>query len=305
MSRPDGAYAILMPGQLSERTGMARPLQGHRLFKRLSGGFNALTSGQFERWVTTASQEEIGDRFTAPAVMVLYDILCGEVAAETLGPPAAIAGYSLGFYAAGVVARCVSAQAVLGWLTRVNASNALAFPPGAFALAVSTGLAPEALTKAFAQWGLGALEIANINNPSQAVFAGPAREVAEAVERLQGVALDVRTLPLDVPLHTSYMEPSRSEVLSWWSLVPASAPLYPLLSPATGKKILSGAGFKQEVLTALAVPTDWVAVVRELESLGIRTLLDLSPQGDLGRMARWTCRSMEILPASSLWEGGG
>jgi [acyl-carrier-protein] S-malonyltransferase len=294
-----------MPGQLSERAGMARPLQGHPLFQRLAGGFNALTAGQFERWVTTASQEEISERFTAPAIMVLFDVLCGELAVEVFGPPAALAGYSLGFYAAGVVAKCVSPQAVLGWLTRVNASNARAFPPGAFSLAVSTGVAPQALRAAFEQWGQGGLEIANVNNPSQVVFAGPAAEVADAVGRLRGVALDVRALPLDVPLHTPYLEGPRSEVMSWWSLVPASTPLFPLLSPATGKVIRSGAGFKQEVLSALALPTDWVAVVRGLEAQGIRTLLDLSPQGDLGRMARWTCRDMEVLPVSALWEEGG
>lgn len=295
-------YAILFAGQLSEKAGMLSHLADHPIFKRIAGGFDGLTEGRFVRWVTNAPQEEISERFTAPAIMVLYDLLCAEVALSELGPPAAVTGYSLGFYAAAVFAHCVSAGTILTWLERVNASNALTFPPGEFALAASTGLSEAQLLSEFEAAGLSGVRIANVNNPRQAVFAGPRGEVERAIEALRGKVMDVRLVPLDVPLHTPYLETARLELATWWATVPAAAPVYPLVSPVDGKLITSGATFKAEMPPSLTSPTRWTRVSEAVASLGIRRALDLSPAGDLGRMTRWNVRAMDILPVSCLWE---
>jgi malonyl CoA-acyl carrier protein transacylase len=297
---PGEPYAILMAGQLSEKAGMGLHLSSHPVFQRLSGGFDAQTAGQFERWVTTASQAEISERFTAPTLMVLYDQICGEIAVREWGSPAVVAGYSLGFYAAAILARCLSAKAVIGWLTRVNASNARLFPPGDFALAVVTGLSIAEWEEYAARQPEGGLRIANINNAKQLVVAGPADQVKRALEHLEGVALDAHRLPIDIPLHTDYLEESRQEVMTWWSMVPAAAPHIPLLSPVDGQPIGSGAAFKREMLASLTAPTDWQGVIRTLEAMGIRRALDTSPGGELGRMARWTYRGLEVIPVSAL-----
>ena len=297
-----GPYAILMPGQLSERAGMALPLAGDEVFERLAGGFDGLTGGRFRYWVTQAPPEELGERFIAPAAMVLYGALCAEVALSRFGPPEAVAGYSLGFYAAGLFARCVKASAVLEWLERVNAANGRDFPPGRFALASETGLSRAEVEALLDRWGLGEVAVANVNNPKQVVFAGPRSAVERATERMKDLVMDARLLPLDVPLHTHYVERARSEANPWWQGVPAADPLWPLISPRDGHVIHAGREFRKEVAEALSSPTDWVAAVAGLRALGVRRLLDLSPGGELGRMARWTDRDMDILPVSSLWE---
>lgn len=302
MSLGDASYAILFPGQLSERAAMGAPFRFHPVYRRLAPGFGQLTRGQFERWILEAGQEEVSERFTAPGIMVLYDLLAAEVAVHEWGPPAAVAGYSLGFYAAAVLSRCVSVSAVLTWLEKVNASNARTCPPGRYALAACTGVSPSEATALFVDWGLAGLKLANVNNPRQLVFAGPAGEAAQAVERLGGRVLDVRLLPLDVPLHTAYMEQACLEVQSWWSAVPSGAPVYPLVSPVDGHLVGSGSAFKNEMLASLQSPTRWDLAVRALAALGPARLLDLSPDGSLGRMARWTDRSLQVVPVSALWE---
>ena len=296
-------YGIMMPGQLFEQEGMALSMAGHPVFKRIAGGFNVMTEGRFEHWVTTAAKEEISRRFTAPSVMVLYGCLCAEIAKEDLGPPAAVCGYSLGFYAAAVFAHSITVQTALGWLSRVNAFNARDFPEGSFAVAVSTGLSRRELEGAFRDWGLDGLFVSNVNNFKQIVFTGPKRLVAEAVERLKAVALSVQEAPLDIPLHTPYMDRARREVEGWWATIPAAAPACELISPVDGGPVRSGGTLKREMLHSLASPTDWVAVVRTLGELDLDWILDLSPGGELGRMARWTKRDMDIRPVSLLWEG--
>ena len=294
-------YAILMAGQLSERGGMGTPLRNDPLFRELADQFNGLTDGRFERWITDASQEEVSETFTAPSAMVLYDLLCGHAALRKWGPPAAVAGYSLGFYAAAVLADCVSAEVVLQWLERVDDSNRQNFPRGQFRLAAVTGLSVPEMEASLAEWGLEGVRIANINNARQLVVAGPGEEMAAALERLKAVALGVRDLPLDIPLHTPHIERARREVTGWWTSVPASSPTLTLLSPVDGGVIADGDSFKSHMLTSLVSATNWQAVVGRLKELNIRRALDVSPGGELGRMARWTDRELEILPVSALW----
>ncbi len=299
---PAGPYAVLMAGQLSEREGMAAGLRGHRAFGRLSSSFDALTEGRFTRWVTTAPQEEISEKFTAPEVMVLYDVLCGQAAQERFGKPAAVAGYSLGFYAAAVIARCTTVPAILTWLDRVNGKNRETFAPGQFRLLAVTGLGLEDLQRRLADWSLDEVEVADINNARQFVLAGSAASMEKLAGLLQGLVLDQKFLPLDIPLHTAFLEPARQAVADWWASVPAGAPVLPLVSPVNGQLIASGASFKRHMLESLVAPTDWHAVVAEIRSLGVVTALDTSPGGELGRMARWVARDLQILPISALWE---
>ncbi len=296
-------YGIMMPGQLFERRGMARYLCESPVFKRIAGGYNALTQGRFETWVTDAPQEEISERFTAPDVMVLYDCLCAEMASARFGPPAAVCGYSLGFYAAAVHARSITVQSALGWLHRVNAFNARDFAPGAFGVAAATGLSRREVEEAFSEWDLSDLFVSNVNNTRQIVFAGPSPKVDEAVQRLAKRALSVQSVPLDIPLHTPHMRRARREVEGWWSTVPAATPACELISPVDGAPVRSGRAFKREMLVSLESPTDWVSVVNTLAELDLEWVLDLSPQGELGRMARWTRRDLEVRPVSVLWEG--
>ena len=293
-----------MSGQLSERAGMGIPLSRHPLFERLCDEYDTLAGGRFRRWLTAAPQEEISEKFTAPAVMVLYDCLCGRVAAEEWGPPAAVAGYSLGFYAAAVLSGCMGEGLVLEWLDRVNACNRRTFPDGAFQVAAVTGLSSPDLLRRLGGWGLGRVEVADVNNSRQLIVAGPTEEVGRAMAFLKGVALDVRGVPLDIPLHTSHVEPARREVEGWWASVPVGSPRLPLISPVDGRLVENESGFKDHMLRSLVSPTNWLAVVERLRDMGVTSALDVSPGGELGRMSKWTYREIELLSVSSLWEDG-
>lgn len=296
------SYAILMAGQLSEREGMGLSLRDGPVFRRAAEEYGALTGGRFERWMTESSQGELSETFTAPAVMVLYDCLCGRVADDRWGPPAVAAGYSLGFYAAAILAGCVSPAVILEWLGRVNDCNRRTFPGGEFSLLAVTGLSPSDLAERLAEWGLSRMTVANLNNSRQIVVAGPSGEAAEAMERLRRVALDVRKVPLDIPLHTRYITPARDEVSAWWATISVRTPSCVLLSPVDGSPISNGPAFKAAMLDSLISPTHWQNVIGRLKALGVTRALDVSPGGELGRMSKWAFRDLEILPVSTLWK---
>lgn len=281
---------------------MALPIGGTDAFRRLSGGFDALTDGRFSRWVTTAGAEEISERFTAPALMFLWGALCAGCAEAAWGPPSAAGGYSLGFYAAAVSARCLTLQTVLGWLDRVNAANARTCTPGRFALASVTGLSEADLRGMLLRWDLGEVEIANVNTARQVVVAGPASQVRDALGRLEGKVLEARELALDVPLHTPHVLPASQAVADWWQAVPCAAPAFSLISPVDGGAIRGGPAFKRSMLESLTSPTRFPEVVRGVAAARPERVIDLSPGGELARMAAWVDRDLRVLPLQTLWD---
>jgi malonyl CoA-acyl carrier protein transacylase len=294
-----------MAGQFSEAEGMAMPVRMVPAFREVAGRFDALTGGSFERWVTVEPQALLSEHTVASQAVVLFDAALGTVASERFGPPSLVAGYSLGFYAAASLAGVFPMDVALEWIRRVNRAMDLRFPPGTFGLAVSIGLTREELLSAFAGASLGGLEVANINNARQLVFAGPAAEMDAALKALEGRVLSAKALPLGFPLHTSYLRPVAEEIEPWWRGVPLSDPHMPLLSPVDGSSLTDAGQVRETMLLSLTEPTDWVSVVKAAGSLGPAWVLDSSGDGSLGRMTRWVDRAMRVVPYREALAGGG
>lgn len=297
-------YAILMAGQFSEVEGMAVPLAPDPAYRESARDFDALTGGAFSRWVTSEPKEKLSEHAVASEAVVLFDAALGKVAREHLGPPALAAGYSLGFYAAASLAGVFPMRIALEWIRRVNASMVPRFPEGDFGLAVSIGLTREELDAAFRAASLPSLEVANINNARQIVFAGFAPEVEAALRALAGRALSAKAIPLGFPLHTSYLGPVAEELAPWWRTVALMDPNIPLISPVDGAVLGAAEEIREVMLLSLTRPTDWVSVVKSVQSRGISRVLDTSGDGSLGRMTRWVSRDLHVMPYREALSGG-
>lgn len=293
----DGSrYGVFMAGQFSETEGMGMPVRLALEFREAAARFDALTGGAFERWVTVEPKGELSAHAVASEAVVLFDAALGEVARGRFGPPALVAGYSLGFYAAASLAGVFPMEVALEWIRRVNGAMARLFPAGTFGLAVSIGLTRQELLGVFAGASLGGLEVANINNARQLVFAGPSAQVESALKSLEGKALSAKAIPLDFPLHTSHLRPVAEEMEPWWRTVPLSAPRVRLLSPVDGSTLADADAVRAIMLLSLTEPTDWVAVVRAAGAEPLSWVLDTSGDGSLGRMTRWVDREMRVVP---------
>ncbi len=292
----DSAYALTFGGQAGAASGLGKLLASWR-------GLDAwlekvcAESAPDARWLLLEAPAAIAtERFTAARMMVLYNHACAEMALASFGPPSALAGYSLGFYAAASAAGCAPLSIFLEWVDRVNAANAIHCPKGAFGLGVSVGLKMEEVQRGFRDWDFPDLAITGINNVTQIVFAGPASQVDEAVSRLKAVALDARRLEMDVPLHCRHVAKAAEAVAPWWSTVALAPPMMPLVSPVDGEMIESGEAFREVMARSLVSPTNWVAVARRFSLLSPKMVLDASPGGDIGRMTRWTWREASVTP---------
>jgi len=292
--------ALLFGGQLGAAPGLARRFAGEPAFGRWLQEREAAGTSDARALLLDEPCPAAADRFGAARLMVLFNSAAAAVCADRLGTPPAVAGYSLGFYAAAEAAGVAPVEVFLEWVGRVNAADASLFPPGAYATGLCVGLTREELESRLAGAGLGSLAVSGVNNRTQLLFAGPAGQVRAAAELLAPTALDVRTLPFDVPLHSRHLVPAAAEVAPWWDTVPLGDPTLPLLSPVDGAVLPSGECFRAAMLSSLTAPTDWAAVVEGLKGRVPPEALDLSPGGDLGRMSRWGWRELVVKPLSSI-----
>jgi len=299
---PEGPWAILMAGQLTEREGMGRGLLQDPFFTEASRDLDGLTGGRFIRWITESKQSELARPEIGSLAVLGFDIAVARAARARFGPPAAACGYSLGFYAAAVEAGAVSAGTALSWVEAVNGEMEREFSGGRHGLAFAIGLSARDLLDAFREAGLGSLRIANVNSRKSIVFGGLRDEVQGALSRLKDRILQGGMLPLPHPLHTSHLDPVRDRMCGWWGGRETAPPKRLLISPSDGARIEGADALRALLPETLVLPTDWVAVVESIARLEPGWLLDTSADGSLGRMTRWVDRSLNVISLEEAFE---
>ena len=203
------AFAALFPGQLSEKPGM-----GEALARRFE-----FASSLFEE-ISRRSGVRLADTFFGEGGKDLHDDLPAQVgvfavslaALETLRrihrlEPAAVAGYSLGTYAAFVAAGALETWAALDVLLEAERLMSEASRRGELdgTMAYVIGLPRPAVEEALAALtpDRARLAIATENAAAQFVLTGERALVAAAVEALRPRALKTELLSINIPMHSS------------------------------------------------------------------------------------------------------
>jgi phthiocerol/phenolphthiocerol synthesis type-I polyketide synthase E len=165
--------------------------------------------------------------------------------------PQAVAGYSLGEYAAACIAGVFSLEDALLLVAR-RAQMIEELPEGAM---LAVPLAPEELGDLLGP-DLGDLAVAAVNGPRVSVAAGPTAAVAELESRLAAQGLAVRRLRTRHAFHCGLMEPVAERLTRLVAEVPRRAPAIPCLSNVTGTWLRPGTG-RATCSAPCASPTIW------------------------------------------------
>uniref|UniRef100_UPI0035E45A6F type I polyketide synthase n=1 Tax=Streptomyces zagrosensis TaxID=1042984 RepID=UPI0035E45A6F len=134
------------------------------------------------------------------------------------------------------------------------------------------------------------VSIAAVNSPESLVVAGAEDEVTRIAEEFAGRGRRTNRLRVSHAFHSPLMEPMLHEFELVLRTLTWGAPRIPVVSNLTGELV------DAELLCS---PAYWVRQVREtvrfadgvrrLESLSVRTLIEVGPNGALAAMAQHTC----------------
>lgn len=286
------ACTLLFPGQGTEAVGMAAGWEAHAPWREALAVAEARTGAPLRRLMAEGPLEALRAQRCAPYAVLAHSVGIYRTR-RALGMPLPVAatGHSMGFYSALVAAEVVPLEAALELITAVEDRCEATFAPGSVGMAFFIGV-PE-LELRHAMSGLPGAVLSNRNGKAQFTVSGPVAVLEELVAALQPKAMKAGLLPVQHPLHGPHMAPLLPAIARRLSAIAPAPPAFPLISHFDGRLITGGAAAWDEGLASVALPVDWLQVVRRLQALGA-PLAECGCGRQLASLTRWADRSLEV-----------
>jgi [acyl-carrier-protein] S-malonyltransferase len=303
---------FLFPGQGAQYPGMALDFLAA---SRVAGELFALASDAMGRDVETllrSSDAGFLKRSDISQPTVTLANLCAAALLKERGlTPAAVAGHSLGEYAALASASVISAgdclrlvaargRAMQETVERI-AQRSGGGAEGAPGMAAVLGLAPEQVEEVVRTAGIEDLYTANINSPKQVVVAGTAAALAAAARAFtEAGAKRMVRLQVAGPFHCPLMAEAADRFGPELESVPFSDPVTPLFSNVSGGTVGSGAEARELALKQITSPVRWIACENAIAALGVEILLETGPGKTLQGLWKDSPNKLPVFAAGTL-----
>jgi len=288
-------FAFVFPGQGSQSVGMLDAWGDHPAVRETLAEASAALGEDVAALIAAGPKEALALTTNTQPVMLVAGVACWRAwRAEGGALPAAVAGHSLGEYAALVAAEVLTlAQAVP--LVRLRAAAMQqAVPVGAGAMAAILGLDAqkviagcEDVTGAGGPNGTEVVEAVNFNDPAQTVIAGSKAAVEKACEVLKGLgAKRALPLPVSAPFHSSLMKPAAERLKVALQSIDLQAPRIPVVNNIDVAVETDPARIRDALYRQAFGPVRWVECVRQIKAMGIDTVVECGPGKVLAGMTK-------------------
>jgi [acyl-carrier-protein] S-malonyltransferase len=284
----DKHVLFVFPGQGAQYRGMGldfgeKSKEGARLFKVASD----ILGRDMVILLRDSEDETLKRTDVSQPAITLVNLAAAAYLGERGVQPAGCAGFSLGEYAALVVAGVISpedcfrlvkarGEAMQAATDRIGGGDSA---PG---MAAVLGLAPERVEALIAEWqaaGLSGLYPANINAPRQVVVSGTAEALAEGAVRFKEAgAKRVLRLAVAGPFHSPLIADAAAHFRPVLESVIFHDPLIPFYSNVSGKLVKTGVEAKQLSLRQITEPVRWVEEEGAIAlQRGVEAVLETGP----------------------------
>ena len=285
------AFAFVFPGQGSQSVGMLDAWGDHPAVLSTLQEASAALGEDVGRLIHDGPKEQLDLTTNTQPVMLIAGIAAYRAGcAEGGATPAAVAGHSLGEYAALVAAGVLTLADALP-LVRLRAQLMQdAVPVGAGAMAAILGLDAQAVRDgclAAARASGEVVEAVNFNDPKQTVIAGSKAGVDKACEMLKAAgAKRALLLSVSAPFHSSLMKPAADGLRVALEKVTLHAPAIPVVNNVDVATPADAAAIRDALVRQAASPVRWVEVVQSLKARGTTHVIECGPGKALSGMVK-------------------
>jgi [acyl-carrier-protein] S-malonyltransferase len=290
MVTKDTKAAFLFPGQGAQYQGMALDLRaaGGAEVKALFTLASGIMGRDMAALLRDADSEALKRSDIAQPAITLANLAAAAFLRERGIVPHCCAGFSLGEYAALVIADLITTEdcfrlvKIRGEAMQAAADHIASASDNAPGMAAVIGLPPEQVEALIAEWtkgGLSGLYGANYNSPKQVVVSGTAEALAIAQGQFKEAGAR-RVLPLQVagPFHSPLMAEAAKAFGPALEQVTFHDPALPLYSNVSGGPAASGAEAKALALRHITEPVRWTAESAAIAARGdIDAVLETGP----------------------------
>ena len=274
--------AAIFPGQGSQSIGMLADLAASNELVRATFDEASRAIGR-DLWALASDgpAEELNQtRWTQPAMLAADVAVWRVYTSRGAQMPVAMAGHSLGEYAALVAAESmalVDATAVVHERGRLMQE---AVGEGEGAMAAILGLDDELVEQICADLGRSEKTVvaANYNSPGQLVIAGSRSGVESAVDKCkQAGAKRAMLLPVSVPAHSPLMAPAAEGLQRALEMIAIKPPACPVLHNFDLQPRETPESIRSALIEQLTHPVPWTGTIRELIARGATRFLECGP----------------------------
>ncbi|SDG33923.1 [acyl-carrier-protein] S-malonyltransferase [Sinosporangium album] len=272
-------HAIVAPGQGAQTPGFLNPwLELPGVSDRLSA-WSDIVGLDLIAYGTTADADAIRDTAVAQPLLVAASLAAAEV---LQAPPGAVAGHSVGEFAAAAIAGVLTPEQALALVRERGQAMAKAAAVTATGMTAVLGGDEAEVLASLERHGLTP---ANINGAGQ-IVAGGTLEQLDALKGDPPARARLRPLAVAGAFHTRHMAPAIDHLRDAAAGVSPQDPSAPLLSNADGAVVTSGADCLARLVTQVGSPVRWDACMASMVGMGVTALIELLPGGTLTGLAR-------------------
>lgn len=288
-------FAFLFPGQGSQSVGMLDAWGDHPVVAETLREASDALGEDVAKLIHEGPKEALALTTNTQPVMLVAGVAVYRVWMSEVGvAPVAVAGHSLGEYAALVAAGALTlAQAAP--LVRLRAQamqeavpvgvGAMAAILGMDALRVATGCAE--VTQSFGPDSAEVVEAVNFNDPAQTVIAGSKAAVEKACEVLKANgAKRALSLPVSAPFHSSLMKPAAEKLRERLESIEFSTPQIALINNIDVAVEVDADRIRDALYRQAFGPVRWVECVQAIKSRGLTSLVECGPGKVLAGMVK-------------------
>jgi [acyl-carrier-protein] S-malonyltransferase len=269
-----GKIAFVFPGQGSQAVGMGKAVHdavpaARAVFEAADAALGESLSqlcfeGPVEQLKLTAN--------TQPALLTTAIALLRALDEK----PDAVAGHSLGEYAANVAAGAISFERAVRLVRLRGTFMQDAVPVGEGAMAAVLGGDPVAIEQALRAVP-GVVEPVNYNSPGQIVIAGQASAVDAAKPALIALGCKVMPIPVSAPFHSSLMQPAEERLRPHLTDTPFERPEVPVYVNVDAVPVSEGALLRDALVRQVSRPVRWQESVKRMREDGVTLCVEIGP----------------------------
>jgi [acyl-carrier-protein] S-malonyltransferase len=284
----DERVAWLFPGQGSQHVGMGRLLfEQSAAARRLFETADAVLGRALSQICFSGPEETLRQTINAQPAIMTVSLAClaaAEERGDLTGPPAYVAGHSLGEYSAAVAAGALRFEDGLPLVQERGRLMQAAGEANPGRMAAILGLGETEVGRLCQETGA---EVCNINAPEQIVIGGSPEAVEAATEQARSSgARRVVALNVSGAFHTALMEPAAQGMTVALADADIRDPQVPLIANGTGEPVETAAELRRELSFQLTHAVQWQRSLEYMVRAGVGAFVEFGPGQVLSGLVR-------------------
>ncbi len=285
------AFAFVFPGQGSQSVGMLGAWGDHPAVRDTLAEASDALGEDIGKLIAEGPKESLDLTTNTQPVMLTAGVACWRAwLAETGMIPAAVAGHSLGEYAALVAAGALTLKDALPLVRFRAQAMQEAVPVGTGGMAAILGMDADGVKAGCAEAAAAtgeAVEAVNFNDPKQTVIAGTKAAVEKACEVLKAAgAKRALALPVSAPFHSSLMKPAAERLKEKLAATAFAVPAIAVVNNIDVAVATSPDAIRDALYRQAFGPVRWVESVQALKARGLTHVIECGPGKVLSGMVK-------------------